>query len=155
MSVPVSLVLVAAMFMVARLAELPSWPLLACAALCAAVCGVFAHMVRPRRGFWCCLAAFLSGFVWAAASGHLKLEQRLVPELEGRDIEITGVIASLPGRVERGLRFDFDVEQAPAGVPQHIALTWYDGRRVEHDVVEQHVRPALHAGSRWHLPWIG
>ncbi|HEY9193059.1 MAG TPA: DNA internalization-related competence protein ComEC/Rec2, partial [Methyloversatilis sp.] len=150
MSVPVSLALVAAMFIVARLAELPSWPLLACVVLCAAVCGVFACMCRPR-GFWRCLAAFLAAFVWAAASGHLTLEQRLAPELEGRDIEITGVIASLPGRVERGLRFDFDVEQAPSGVPRHIALTWYDGRRVEHDVVEQHVRPALHAGSRWHL----
>ncbi len=150
MSIPVSMALVAAMFLVARLAELPSWPLLAGAAVCAAACAMAARLFRPGT-LWCCLAVFLWAFVWAAAWGRLQLEQRLAPELEGRDIEIAGVIASMPGRVDRGLRFEFDVEQAPAGVPQHIALTWYDGRRVEHDVIEQHVRPALHAGSRWHL----
>ncbi len=127
-----------------------------------ALCGLsfvsvlFLGLARLRRGRSGKDVARLAGilvaaFVWACAWGSLQLAQRLAPELEGRDIELVGVIASLPQRVDRGQRFEFDVEHGPPGVPPLIVLTWYSGRRVEHDTVEQHSGPALHAGSRWHL----
>ena len=89
-----------------------------------------------------CLAA---GFLWAALSAHVKLADFLPDEWEGRDVQVTGVVAELPQRSERGARFRFDVERietALARVPARISLNWY--AEAERDVV-----PALHAGQRW------
>ncbi|MEK6245902.1 MAG: competence protein ComEC, partial [Pseudomonadota bacterium] len=41
------------------------------------------------------------GFCWALGMAHLKLADRLAPELEGKDIEVVGVVASLPAAGER------------------------------------------------------
>ncbi len=67
--------------------------------------------------------------------------------LEGRDIELTGVVAGLPQALERGVRFEFDVEQAAAGVPPHISLAWYRGR----DDADDEASPLVpvRAGERW------
>lgn len=96
-----------------------------------------------------CVAVALAAFVWASAAGHAALADRLSHALEGRDVDLIGVIAGLPQRVERGRRFDLAVEQAPPGVPQRIALTWYDDRGA--DLPTPHVAPNLQAGSRWQL----
>lgn len=50
------------------------------------------------------------GFSYAAYRADLRLSVSLADEWEGRDIELTGVIASLPQENERGVRFEFDVE---------------------------------------------
>jgi len=39
--------------------------------------------------------AFAVGFCWALGMAQLRLADRLAPELEGRDIEVAGVVASL------------------------------------------------------------
>ncbi|HKY02398.1 MAG TPA: DNA internalization-related competence protein ComEC/Rec2 [Burkholderiales bacterium] len=88
-------------------------------------------------------AGFLLGFAWAALYAHVRLADRLAPELEGRDIEITGVVASLPQPVERGVRFEFEVESRIEGLPNRLSLTWYHGG--DADPLEQ----PLHAGERW------
>ncbi len=67
--------------------------------------------------------------------------------LEGRDIELSGVVAGLPQALERGVRFEFDVEQAAAGVPPHISLAWYRGRDDEDDEASPLV--PVRAGERW------
>jgi competence protein ComEC len=87
------------------------------------------------------------GFVWAAAFAQLRLADELPAALEGRDIELTGVVAGLPQALERGVRFEFDVEQAPAGVPPHISLAWYRGRDDADD--EASPRVPVRAGERW------
>src|SRR6185295_10649134 len=46
-------------------------------------------------------AAFAIGFAWALGMAHLKLADRLAPELEGRDIEVVGIVSSLPAAGER------------------------------------------------------
>jgi hypothetical protein len=74
------------------------------------------------------VAAASLGFAWAAALAQLRLADELPAALEGRDIELTGVVAGLPQALERGVRFEFDVEQAVAGVPPAISLAWYRGR---------------------------
>src|ERR1044072_7019760 len=49
--------------------------------------------------------ALIAGFLWATAFAHLRMGDWLAPELEGRDLEGVGVVASLPARLERGPRF--------------------------------------------------
>lgn len=91
-------------------------------------------------------AAFL-GFAWAGIFAQLRLADELPAALEGRDIELSGVVASLPQALERGVRFEFDVEQAVAGVPSHISLAWYRGRDDADDEASPQV--PVRAGERW------
>src|SRR5512134_2194746 len=84
-------------------------------------------------------AALVIGFLWAAGAAHLRLADRLAPALEGVDIEVTGVVAGLPAGFERGMRFAFDVEDAPARLPRKVLLTWYGDP------------PPLRPGDRWRL----
>ncbi|MDP1982039.1 MAG: DNA internalization-related competence protein ComEC/Rec2 [Sulfuritalea sp.] len=106
--------------------------------------------LAPRRSAGLLLllpAAALLGFVWAAGFAQLRLADELPAALEGCDIELTGVVAGLPQTLERGVRFEFDVEQAAAGVPPHISLAWYRGR----DDAEDEASPLIpvRAGERW------
>jgi len=67
---------------------------------------------------------------------------------EGRDITVTGTIASLPYRFEQGVRFNFAVEHAgDASVPPLVALSWYSGFRGEASTMVGDVQP----GERWQL----
>ncbi|MBL8479984.1 MAG: hypothetical protein JNK59_11820 [Sterolibacteriaceae bacterium] len=45
------------------------------------------------------------------------------------------------------MRYEFDVEQSPTGVPPHVALAWYRGR----DDVDDDATPRIpvRAGERW------
>src|SRR5258708_2230734 len=94
------------------------------------------------------LAAFaIAGFFWSAAIGYWSLAHALPEPWEGRDIELSGVIAQMTQPAERGVRFVFDVERAHtagAEVRSRISLTWYqpgDAAQV----------PDLHPGQRWRL----
>ena len=93
------------------------------------------------------LAAAVLGIVWAGSFAHLRLADELQAAIEGRDIELTGVVAGLPQALERGVRFEFDVEQSLAGVPPHISLAWYRGR----DHADDDASPLVpvRAGERW------
>jgi len=86
------------------------------------------------------------GFLWAAGFAHWRLAEELPHDLEGRDIEVHGVVAGLPQELERGLRFVFDVEQAVPGVPHRISLAWYRGSDGEAD---ESLRVPVRAGERW------
>jgi len=134
-----------------RQASLPDWNVLAY--LLAASAGLTLAAWRLRgRWRWAPLglAALLAGFVWAASFGQWRLADRLPQENEGRDIRVTGVVASLPQQHENGVRFEFDVERAEAAVPSRVSLAWYAGWRPEEDDA-RHVLPALHAGERWQI----
>src|SRR5829696_5801460 len=67
-------------------------------------------------------AACAAGFFWAAACAHTRMGDWLAAELEGRDLAIVGVVASLPALGERSVRFEFDVEgaQGDARLPKKI-----------------------------------
>lgn len=96
------------------------------------------------------VGAFLLGASWGGWRAQCRLDDALPVAYEGRDIEVVGVVAGLPQSLERGLRFDFDVEQAEAAVPSRISLAWYRGWRVQDDD-EFHVAPAVAPGERWRL----
>jgi competence protein ComEC len=135
-----------------RQAALPGWGLLA--ALLAVSAGLTFSAWR-LRGRWrrasVCMAGLLAGFLWAAAIRQWRLADRLPTENEGRDIRLSGVIASLPQAYENGLRFEFAVEQAEAALPSRISLAWYAGRRPGGGRGAPCPAAALHAGERWQL----
>ena len=96
----------------------------------------------------CCLSA---GFFYAATRAQLRMDDALSPEWEGRDVQIVGVISSLPQHYERSVRFELDVERVitqGAVIPAHVALTWWgyaskDGQRG--------TQPEIKPGERWQL----
>src|SRR3989442_11755242 len=66
----------------------------------------------------CALLALSMGFMWAAACAQSRMADWLAPELEGRDLEVVGVVAGLPAGLERGGRFQ--VEGGAAGRGGHL-----------------------------------
>jgi hypothetical protein len=80
------------------------------------------------------------GFVWAAFLASLRVADELPRADEGRDVRIVGIVSGLTAQLERGARFEFDIERVLGGgvaVPSRISLAWYE------DQVD--VRPA----ERW------
>lgn len=95
--------------------------------------------------------ATLAGFFWASAFAQHRLADALSPALEGKDIQVIGVVASLPQSHDRGQRFEFNVEQTRTPlvhVPTRISLNTYPvgfGRSAAgHNTV-------FRAGERWQL----
>lgn len=74
------------------------------------------------------------------------MAEALPVALEGRDIEIVGVISGLPQPNEKGVRFLFEVENGPA--PSTISLAWYAERLKG---VDESITPRLVAGQRWRM----
>ena len=122
-------------------AALPLLPILLVGALAA----VLACRWRHRTPI-VILAGALLGVAWAGLTAHLALSNALPHKDEGRDITVTGVIASLPHRFDGGARFHFDVEHTDtrdATVPPRIILSWYGATASD---------PAfIHPGERWRL----
>ncbi|MDP9933327.1 DNA internalization-related competence protein ComEC/Rec2 [Variovorax paradoxus] len=127
-----------------------AWRMLAWLPMIAALaCGTFA-------------GSGLAGWRAAAyANGALD------PALEGRDLQVVGVVAQMPQRNEGGTRFRLDVESArwadesrapPSRVPARVALGWYRddtslwGRAPEGRAeAGRDAAAPLHAGERWRL----
>lgn len=112
-------------------------------------------IARSARALLLAAVACGLGFYHAAWQAEQRLAVSLPDEWQGRDIEVIGVVAELPRRYERGLRFAFDVEQVvtrvpgqkfsvpQAGVPEHVYLSTYSDSKA---------KPlALKAGERWRL----
>jgi competence protein ComEC len=92
-------------------------------------------------------AAFAIGFLWAAGNAHLRLGERLAAEFEGKDLEVAGVVSSVPAATERGLRFEFELEAAAPGMPRRVLLSWY--RNPFADESPAMLAAAVHPGERW------
>ena len=105
-----------------------------------------AHLTTAR--FTIIVAAGIAfGLGWAGLLAHDRLSESLPAALEGRDIQVVGVVHSLPDAVPRGVRFRLRVESArlPDGeavvIPSVLALGWY----ADHEDALPVVRP----GQRW------
>lgn len=101
------------------------------------------------------------GFCWASLCAHYVLQQYLPAEWEGRDINVIGVIDSLPSRVTQGYRFNFCVEefrlvdsglavhqqtvQQGNSFPKKLSIGWFD--HPDNPVEAAHLKP----GERWRL----
>jgi competence protein ComEC len=131
--------------------ELPAaWPWALAGLAGAALAAIPVESAARRRMFRVVgiLACVALGFAWAAWRADIRLADELPPAWEGRDIELTGVVAGLPQDFANGTRFEFAVETvstAAARVPSRIMLSWYQGRRDDEEFERQPVRP----GERW------
>ncbi|HEX9390899.1 MAG TPA: DNA internalization-related competence protein ComEC/Rec2 [Usitatibacteraceae bacterium] len=104
------------------------------------------------------LAGSLLGFSYAHWRADLRLADELPREWEGRDVQVVGIVASLPTLNERGTRFEFDIEKTltpEATLPPHISITWYvelahQGKSGKED---EATKPPLEIkpGERWQL----
>jgi competence protein ComEC len=63
----------------------------------------------------------------------LQDHRQLVREIEGQDIRVTGMVASLPVQNAMGVRFNFEIKSAshldtklPIPLPAWVELSWYD-----------------------------
>ncbi len=86
------------------------------------------------------IAIGLLGFAYAAGHAAWRMADGLAFDDEGRDIAVIGAIASLPVKLERGVRFEFDVERVvtpDVRVPSRVLLGWYSGNN------------AVQPGERW------
>jgi competence protein ComEC len=137
-------------FWLQRQAELPAGSLLLALAI-GGLAAIVGALWRPLR-FMAPVGAFVIGFAWAGGLAQQRFDVALALDNEVRDLQEVGVIAELPQRFDNGLRFDFAVEQAPAGVPQHISA-WYRSFRVDEENLdaERQQVPDLRAGERWRL----
>ncbi len=109
--------------------------------------------LRWRRALIAGLAgAVLLGFGASGWRASLRLAEGLPTALEGRDLRVTGTVASLPQRSAAGLRFRFDVEAAqldgrPVQLPSLLTLGWYSGWH--EDAALSQPQTELRAGQRW------
>lgn len=120
-----------------------------------------------------CIGAGLAGTRAVA-----YVQATLAPAVEGRDVQVVGVVLQMPQRSETGVRFRLAVESArwadrsadrgavgatPAApvLPSRIALAWYAantglwGRAAEEGARSEPAAlasvAALHAGERWRM----
>ena len=93
--------------------------------------------------------AFAAGFLWAAVMAHARMGDWLAPDLEGRDIDVIGVVSSLPAVGERAVRFELEVESSEVRLPKKLLLAWHRTAWSEEGaaLLEQTVHP----GERWLL----
>ena len=77
----------------------------------------------------------LLAWAWAGGRAHLRAHDRIDADLEGRTLQVTGVVAGLPQSNELGVRFVFATESArdeagqPVRVPDRVLLGWWGGTR--------------------------
>ncbi|RZJ59259.1 MAG: DUF4131 domain-containing protein, partial [Acidovorax sp.] len=136
------------------------------AAIAMALGALTATRMRARANAWMSFAplaiAFAAGGLALFALGGLRsadyLGDALAPQLEGRDIRVTGMVAAMPQSNEAGTRLRLDVESAllqgaPVQLPPRIEVAWYGGAfRDAAGVADlQRPPPALRAGERWDL----
>ena len=82
----------------------------------------------PRRYSYVVL--FVCGFLWALLRAHLILDSGLPYPLQGKDLRVSGVVASIPLEQKHRRRFEFDIEQLEYqqhkfAVPGRVRLNWY------------------------------
>ncbi|HEX6267130.1 MAG TPA: DNA internalization-related competence protein ComEC/Rec2, partial [Burkholderiales bacterium] len=85
--------------------------------------------------------AFAAGFLWAALLAHVRMADWLAPGLEGRDLEVVGVVSGLPATGERSVRFELETEGGH--LPKKLLLTSYGPTL--------HTQAEFHPGERWAL----
>ena len=108
-----------------------------------------------------CLCALL-GFAWTGGRAAWFDDNRLEPALEGRDVQVIGVVRQMTHNSPMGLRFRLEVESAALDgqavrLPPRMDLGWYRGMAprsapAELSDWELHRQPqAMVPGERWRM----
>ncbi len=124
-------------------------PLPAIIALAVSAALALAAVLAWRRVFVAAVvAAAVLGFAASGWRAAVQLADALPAELEGKDIVLTGIVASLPQQGASGLRFRFRVDEGSAErVPRTIALGWFGA--FHEDAALTPPQRELRAGQRW------
>ncbi len=112
------------------------------------------------RCFVLMLAGMCLGFALCGLRSGVFLADALDPQLQGRDIQVVGIVAAMPQKSETGLRFRLAVESAQWGntavtLPPQLLLSWYSGVFQSEDSTSvpyaelQRGSDGLRAGERW------
>lgn len=102
---------------------------------------------------------FTIGFLWALLRAHWVLDVALPSELQGKDVLVTGVIASIPLDDKRKRRFEFDIEtiefnKQKNNTPGKVRLSWYKKRKYSKKQSQNnHTQQNIKAGQRWQF-WL-
>jgi competence protein ComEC len=122
--------------------------------------------LRVRGSVW---RRVLLGTVFAVLAfsstgwrAQVVASQALAPALEGRDLEVTGVVAAMPQHFDGGLRFRLELERASLNgqalrLPKRLELGWYAGVHARGEGTGestgelQRLPAPLQAGERWQM----
>lgn len=127
---------------------------------CWALILIFSLAFLPRHFLLSRLTVlFIIGFLWALLRAHWVLDISLLPQLQGKDLLVTGVVASIPLEDKRKRRFEFDIERVESNsekinIPYSLSnlgkvrLSWYLKREKQN---KNQVK--LKAGQRWQF-WL-
>ncbi|HET7527148.1 MAG TPA: DNA internalization-related competence protein ComEC/Rec2, partial [Burkholderiaceae bacterium] len=102
-----------------------------------------------------CAALAALAFGTTAWRAESRLAERLMPDLEGRDLLVSGVVDRMPQVTTEGIRFALAVEAAwaedgqPVRLPPLLSLSW---SRSGDDAPLAVPHVDLRAGQRWQLP---
>jgi competence protein ComEC len=148
----------------AQLQQSALWPLHALAiSACACALANWALIRWPpalKGSVWISgisLTLLSASMAWSVVGlrAHVMLSAQMPPALEGRNLDVVGVVVAMPQRSESGLRFRFDIESAllegqPVRVPQQVYLAWYGGAVSGMEgVYAERAVAGLQAGERW------
>ena len=141
----------------AQLQQATLWPmqwyaLTVASALLLVVLGQRLRRLPGLRGALLACAAGALGLGISGWHAGRLLDDALPPQLEGADVRLTGIVASLPQVGANGTRFRFEVESArwhgqPVRVPALLAIGWYRGWSDEAPLAGP--IDELRAGQRW------
>ena len=123
--------------------------------------GASRRALRGRRwwswGLAACAGA-LALFALCGLRAGAFASHALAPGLEGRDLRVTGVIATMPQVNEAGVRLRLEIESAlwqgtPVTLPPLVDVSWYGDPALEMAGAVDAWRqpPPLRAGERWSM----
>lgn len=130
------------------------WQLQAAAVAPAVVAGgwlaaALAALVLSRRlrRSWLALCVVAAVLGWSTTTWRAgqRLQDRLLPALEGETLTLEGGVRGMPQVTPEGVRFDFEPERPPPGVPSRLRLGWWRAPAAAAPL------PAIAPGERWRL----
>jgi competence protein ComEC len=121
---------------------------------------LFAQRLLAPMARQACVGFVLAGALAFALAGIRAchyLDKSLNPSLEGQSLQVVGIVANLPQRMDDSARFRFEVESArtkdgaAVQLPPQLLLGWY-GNRLQGGHEKLQAPPDdLHPGDRWQL----
>jgi len=134
-----------------QLPQAPLWTVWAYACLLILSCFLSLWQRAGVRAIRIFIAFAVIAFALTGLRALSFQSQALDPALEGKDIDVTGIVAAMPQRNEGGIRFRFDVESSQARLPPQLILGWYGSAATDDPGSIDLSRnvPDLRAGERW------
>ncbi len=105
------------------------------------------------------VGAGLFGYSYAGIFAEIRLSDALPSQWEQKNIEVIGVVASMPKTHQHTEQFRFTIEQIltpDAHVPNHVLLNYYQGNKWSHTFESPGIATStepttFNVGERWHL----